>query len=156
MKKGKFILLAATVLVSVGLSTGCMSNAQKEEAANAQVVIAGENLEKVQKNADVVAEKTASENELKSFKLESIVKIKKNEVSIAELNLAMNKPGTVLDNVYANRIDSLEQTNQNLKLRIDKYERTHSDWTKFKADFNRDLDQLGTTLKRIAGENLKK
>jgi len=46
MKKGKFILLAATVLVSVGLSTGCMSNAQKEEAANAQVVIAGENLKR--------------------------------------------------------------------------------------------------------------
>lgn len=156
MKRTKYILLAATVLASVGLLTGCMSNTQKEEAANAQVVIAGENLEKVQKNADVVAEKTASDNELKTFKLESIIKIKKNEVSIAELNLAMNKPGTVLDKVYANRIDSLEQTNQNLKLRIDKYERTHSDWTKFKADFNRDLDQLGTTLKRIAGENLKK
>jgi len=35
------------------------------------------------------------------------------------------------------------------------YERTHSDWEKFKRDFNRDLDDLGSKLKSIAKENRK-
>ena len=156
MKKVKFILVNATLFVALSFFSSCLSNDQKNDAAKAQVVAAQENLEKVQNNANVVAEKVATADELKLFKLESELKIKKNEVSIAELNLKMNKPGSALDEVYANRIDTLEQKNQDLKSRIDNYEKSQSDWTKFKSDFNRDLDELGNRLKNIASENNKK
>ncbi len=144
------------IFVAACLISSCLSNDQKKDAANAQVEAAQENLEKVQNNADLVAEKVATADELKLFKLESELKIKKNEVSIAELNLQMNKPGSKLDDVYESKIDTLEQINKNLESRIDKYEKSQSDWTKFKKDFNRDLDELGNRLKIIASENTKK
>jgi hypothetical protein len=145
----------AILFSSTTLLVGCMSSEQKKEAANAQVVIATDNLNKVQANADIVAQKAVSDDELKTFKLESDLKIKNNEVRIAELKLKMNKPGTTLDEVYAKRIDSLEFRNTNLKKRMSDYERTHSDWAKFKRDFNRDLDELGSRLKSIAKESRK-
>jgi multidrug efflux pump subunit AcrB len=153
MKKTSFKI--AILLLSGGLFTACMSSEQKKEAADAQVVIAQDNLSTVQKNANAAAEKAATAEELKTFKLESDLKIKNNEVRIAELKLKMNKPGVVPDEVYERKIDSFELKNKNLKTRMGDYERTHSDWTKFKQDFNRDLDELGTKLKNIAKENLK-
>jgi hypothetical protein len=65
----------------------------------------------------------------------------------------MNNHGTVEDEVYARMIDSLEFKNENLNKRIGEYEKKHSNWTKFKHDFNRDLDELGNTLKKIASGN---
>lgn len=156
MKKVNYVFVNAMIFVAACLISSCLSNDQKKDAANAQVEAAQENLEKVQNNADLVAEKVATADEFKLFKLESELKIKKNEVSIAELNLQMNKPGTVLDEVYESKIDTLEQINQDLESRIDNYEKSQSDWTKFKKDFNRDLDELGNRLKIIASENTKK
>lgn len=153
MKKATFTI--AVLLMSAGLFIACLSSEQKKEAADAQVVIAVDNLNDVQKKADVAAAKVATAEELKTFKLESDLKIKTNEVQIAELKLKMNKSGSTQDQVYEKRIDSLEMKNLNLKTRMGNYERNHSDWTKFKRDFNRDLDELGTKLKKIASENLK-
>jgi len=155
MKKTTFTLAAASMLLAGSMFTGCMSSEQKKEASDAQVVIAQDHLDKAQQNADVVAEKAATADELKTFKLESDLKIKNNEVSIAELKLKMNKSGSALDEVYAKRIDSLELKNQNLKKRMGDYKITHSNWTKFKRDFNRDLDQLGDKLKEIAKDGAK-
>ena len=110
---------------------------------------AQDNLTKVQQNATIVAEKAATEDQLKTFRLESELKIKNNEVSITKLKLEINKPGTALGEVYAKRIDSLEMKNINLRTRLGNYEKTHSDWTKFKQDFNRDLNELGRTLNAL-------
>lgn len=148
-------ILVAVLFVAGGLFTACLSSEQKKDAANAQVVEAQENLDKVQENADNAIEKVATEDELKTFKLESELKIKNNEVSIAELKLKINKPGMANDPTYTRRIDSLELKNKNLKTRMGDYEVTHSDWTKFKRDFNRDLDELGNKLKAVAKENIK-
>jgi hypothetical protein len=152
----KNLFFTIVILFSGGtLLVGCMSAEQKKEAANAQVVVATENLNKVQANADVVAKKVATEDQLKTFRLESDLKIKNNDVRIAELKLKMNKSGTALNEVYAKRIYSLEFRNTNLKKRMSDYVQTHSDWEKFKRDFNRDLDDLGTKLKSIAKETIK-
>jgi len=145
----------AILLIAGSVFTSCLSSEQKKKASDAQVVIAHNNLDTAQMNADKMAEKAATEEELKTFKLESDLKIKKNEVRIAELKLKMNKPGVVLDEVYEKKIDSLELKNKNLKTRLGDYERNHSSWTKFNRDFNRDLDELGTKLKDFAKENLK-
>lgn len=126
-----------------------MSSDQKKENARNRVQAAEENLDKAQNNETAVAQKAATADELKTFKLESELRIKNNEVSIAELKLKMNKPGSALEEVYARRIDSLHMKNQNLKTRMDNYEKTHTDWGKFKSEFNRDLDNLGKSLKSL-------
>jgi len=152
MKNSKLIGL----LLTLALLSSCMTNDQKKEDAQNKTQTALENLNTAQNNENKVAQKVASEEELKTFKLESELKIKNNEVSIAKLKLKMNKPGSALDEVYARRIDSLQLKNQNLKTRIGNYEKTHTDWGKFKSDFNRELNQLGKTLKSLTDEHIKK
>jgi outer membrane murein-binding lipoprotein Lpp len=149
MRKFNFTLTLASVFMSIALLSGCMSSDQKKEDARNRVQVAEENLDKAQTNETAVAQKAATADELKTFKLESELRIKNNEVSIAELKLKMNKPGSALDEVYARRIDSLEMKNQNLKTRMGNYEKTHTDWGKFKSEFNRDLDDLGKSLKSL-------
>jgi len=139
----------AALFMTAVLLGGCMSSDQKKENARNQVQSAEENLDKAQNNETAVAQKAATADELKAFRLESELKIKNNEVSIAELKIKMNKPGSALDEVYARRIDSLEMKNQNLKTRMGNYEKTHTDWGKFKSEFNRDLDDLGKSLKSL-------
>jgi len=152
MKNSKVI----GMFLALALLSSCMSNDQKKEDARNKTQTALENLNTAQNNENKVAQKVATEEELKTFKLESELKIKNNEVSITKLKLKMNKPGSALDEVYARRIDSLQLKNQNLKTRMGNYEKIHTDWGKFKSDFNRDLNQLGKTLNSLTDEHIKK
>ena len=151
MKNLKVVYLFLTV----ALLTSCMSSDQKKEDARNRTQVALDNLNSAQNNENKVDQKVANEEELKTFKLESDLKIKTNEVSIAKLKLQMNKSGSALDEVYARRIDSLQIKNQNLKTRMADYEKTHTDWGKFKSDFNRDLNQLGRSLNSLTEEHTK-
>lgn len=153
MKNLSLILIVLSL--TAGLFSSCLSDKQKKEAADAKVISAQDNLNKVQKNADSLAQKVATAEELTTFKLQSDLKTKHNDVLIAELKLKMNKSGVVSDKVYAQRIDSLELKNKDLKFRMSNYEITHSNWAKFKSDFNRDLDDIGLRLKEYANENFK-
>jgi len=155
MKKIKSTLNFAAVIIATALFCGCMSNDQKKEDASNRTQVAQENLNAARNNETKVAQNVATEEELKTFRLESELKIKNNEVSIAKLKLKMNKPGSALDEVYARRIDSLQIKNQNLKTRIGNYEKIHTDWNKFKRDFNRDLNELGKTLNGLTDAHNK-
>ena len=124
-----------------------MSSDQKKNDAKNRVADARYKLETAKNNESAVARKAATDDEIETFKLESELKIKHNEVSIAELKLKMNKPGAALDEVSTKKIDSLEIRNKNLKSRIAGYGKTRTDWERFKRDFNRDIDELGRSLK---------
>ncbi len=155
MKRITLPISLAVICLAGSLLTSCLSDSQKKEAAQAKVESAQANLDKVKDNAAIVEQKAATAEEFKTFKLESELKIKNNEVSIAALKLKMNKSGGALDEVYARRIDSIEIKNKNLKTRVSDYERTHSDWTKFKQDFNRDMDDLARSLAKIVDAKSK-
>jgi len=149
MKKTTSMLYLSLLFLIGSLLTGCMSSEQKKAVADAKVEAARKNLNVQQENADSLALKILVADDLKTFKLESVVKIKNNELAIAELKLKMNKTGHSQDQVYIKKIDSLEMKNKNLKTRIGNFELTHSDWTKFKADINRDLTEVAYRLKEL-------
>jgi hypothetical protein len=149
MKRTTSLLVTASILMAGSLFAGFMFFDQQKDASKTQVEDAQNSLKSVQKNADRIAERKATNDELKTFKLDSELKIKNNEVRIAELRLKLNKQGSVLDEASAKKIDSFEMKNKNLKTRMGDYELTHSDWTKFKHDFNRDLDHLDYALNNI-------
>ena len=155
MRKSIVLLLTGALLITLTLFIGCLSTDQKKEDAKNRTQVALDNLNVAQNNENKVVQKAATEEEFKTFKLESELKIKNNEVGIAKLKLKMNKPGSALDEVYARRIDSLELKNQNLKTRIGNYEKTHTDWGKFKSDMNRDLNELGKTLNNLTTDHNK-
>ena len=155
MKNNNYTLPLATVILATALFSACMSNDQKKEDARTRTEVAENNLTVARNNETKVAQTVASDEELKTFKLESELKIKNNEVSIAKLKLKMNKPGSALDEVYARRIDSLQLKNQNLKTRMGNYEKIHTDWGQFKSDFNRDLNEVVKTLNGLTDEHRK-
>jgi len=85
--------------------------------------------------------------------LESELKINNNEIRVKELTEKMNKKGTVLDPLYAKKIENIEQKNKDLKLKLETYETNQSDWETFKREFNHDMDELGKAFKDLTVDN---
>ncbi len=155
MKTRKAIITRtlAVAIIAGGMFTGCMSQAQKEEAARAKVEDAREDLRDAKVDANRVALKTATAEEWRIFKNESDLKFKENEARIAELRVQLNRPGTTLDPVYAQRIETLEEKNRGMRNRMTVYENNKSDWETFKREFNRDMDALGNSFKDVVNVN---
>jgi outer membrane murein-binding lipoprotein Lpp len=147
MKK-TIISLVVTTLISGAIFTGCGPSTAKEDAAKTEVKEAREDLKD--------AQKAATAEEWKAFKDESELRIRDNEVRIAELKVKIKKSGKDLDALYEKKIDALEQQNKDMKARIDVYERNNkSDWESFKREFNHDIDELGKALKDLTVNNTK-
>jgi TolA-binding protein len=142
MKKSIFTLAAMSLLMTGALFTSCNSAAQKEDNTTTE-------------SQDAIAEEqvVATAEEWQAFKTDAEAKIKNNEIRIEELTVQMNKPGQVFDDLYKNRIEELEKQNRELQYRIDAYDKSHTDWEKFKREFNHDMDELGEALKNITVNN---
>ncbi len=154
MKKIIFTIAIAAV-VAVASFTSCNSSEEKVSNAEIKVEDAKQNLKEVIKDSAVVAEKAANAEEWKMFKNVAEVTIKNNEIKIADLKNKMKKAGVTADIVYAHKIENLEQQNHNLKVKIDNYDKQHSDWEAFKSEFNKDVDNLGQAIKDIASSTKK-
>ncbi len=153
MKNKLFTLLVATSFVAGTIFTGCQSSANKEEAAQAKVDEAEQDLLDAQQEADIEAQKVASADEWRAFKTESEVKISEYEIRIKALKDQMRKPGKTFDDLYKQRIEQLEQKIADLKARIKDYEKNQSGWESFKREFNHDMDELGIALKDLTVDN---
>lgn len=142
MKKSIFTLAAMSLLMTGAIFTSCNSAAQKEENTTTE-----------SQDANAEEQVVATAEEWQAFKTDAEAKIKNNEIRIEELTVQMNKPGQVFDDLYKNRIEELEQQNRELQNRIDAYDKSHTDWEKFKREFNHDMDELGEALKNITVNN---
>jgi regulator of protease activity HflC (stomatin/prohibitin superfamily) len=151
MKRIKLSLTVAAILLAIGVFMRCESSVQKEDDAQAKVLEAEQELEAAQNTAK--AQQAVSVEEWEIFKRESELKIKKNELRIAEIKIKMNKPGKTLDAIYAKRIETLEQKNKALKVIMETYVNSPSDWESFKSEFSHDINELGEALKDITVDN---
>lgn len=152
MKKTILTLAIATTLLSGTIFTGCDSFKQKD-TAEYDLKDAKENLMEAKLEANTEAQKVATSEEWKIFKSETEIKIKENEVRIAELKLKMQEPGKTLDAMKAKKIENLEQKNKDLKMKLDTYETSQSDWETFKREFNHDMDEFGQAFKDLTVNN---
>lgn len=155
MKKFNCALTIGILLFAANVLTGCQSSDQKVKAANDKVQVAQQELAIAQNIANVETQKAVTAEELKTFKLETELTVKNNEVSIAELKLKMRKSGSAMDELYAQRIDTLEMRNKGLKDRFTSYEKSQSNWENFKFEVNHDLDEIGRVLKELSPKNTK-
>jgi len=153
MKKTIITLAVASMLIAGSVFTACKSSAQKEADAQTEVNDAQEDLNKAQDDANAETQKVATAEEWAAFKSDADLKIKSNEVRIAELTVKINKPGEILDPLYKKRIQTLEQQNKDLIARMDAYDKNQSDWETFKREFNHDMDALGQALKDVTVDN---
>lgn len=152
MKKTMLTLATAALLMSGTIFTGCDSFMQKD-SSEYSAEDAKENLNEAKIEAKEEVDKVATDEEWMLFKSETEIKIKENEVRIAELKLKMQKPGETLDEMRAKKIESLEQKNRDMKLKMDNYEKNNSDWETFKREFNHDMDEFGKAFKDLTVDN---
>ncbi|MCB2092314.1 MAG: hypothetical protein KDF58_12760 [Alphaproteobacteria bacterium] len=149
MKKIIFILVVATTFIAGIAITGCQSSTQKEEEGTGMM-----NDNDTQEGMNPMHEMNNTE-EWEVFKSESEAKIKDIEIRIAELKVQMDKKGTALDEIYAKRIDTLEQKIKDLKKKMENFDNGQSDWESFKREFNHDMDELGQAFKDLTVNNEK-
>lgn len=102
---------------------------------------------------NTVNERVATAEEWAEFKREAEEKIDANEKRITELREKRKKAGKVMDKVYEERIEALQERNRNLRLKITNYETNKTDWDKFKEEVNHDLDELGKAIGDIFKDN---
>jgi hypothetical protein len=155
--KFKMYLLRPVIIVISFIITliSCQSGDQKEQEAVSDVQDAQQNLKEVAKENNEEKIETATADDWKRFKDETDAKIQANEKRMSDLVDQMKLKGKKLDDFYAKQIDTLQMKNKELKSRIDSYEVNKSDWKKFQQEFNRDMDELGKSLKDFTVNNKK-
>jgi hypothetical protein len=153
MKFKMYLLRSVIIIVTFFMSfVACQSGEQKEQNAVNDVAEAEQNLKEVAKENDADKKETATADQWKKFKEETDAKIQENEIKMKALSDQMKAKGKKIDDLYARKIDTLQMKNELLKNKIDNYD-MKSDWNQFQEEFNRDMDQLGKTLKEFTVNN---
>lgn len=137
------LLTASTLLFTLN---GCKTAAEKEADAANRVKNAKEDLTDAKQATITEAQVQASDAEWKIFKNNAETTIKNNEIRIAALRVKMTTSGKKMDAEYAKRIDAMQTQNEALKARIDTYDKERSNWSAFKTEFGKDMDELGQAL----------
>ena len=152
----KFIYtFAVTAFLAVMVFTSCKSNTEKEADATEKVIDANENLDAVNEDINDDEAKKANDMEWQTYKEEVNTSVAANEVRIAELKAALKKPGNTFDSNYSKSIQSLEDRNASLKLKIKNYENNQTDWDSFKREVDSDMTELGKAFKDLTVKNTK-
>jgi predicted nucleic acid-binding Zn-ribbon protein len=141
MKNVKRNTLLAALFLSATLFISCQEKTNAESAEE-NLVEAQQDLNDVKTEAQEDAQNLATQAEYDIFKAETEVKIQANKVRIAELKV--NKNAKDLE-----RINALEAKNSELDERLKSYESYKTDWSKFKEEFNKDMNDLGDSFKNF-------
>ena len=144
MKKLIFTL-TAIILLAGGIFTSCNTAAEKVDNAKDKSIKADEdfNTAKEEYLADV-----------ENFRIETDAKIEANKQMIADFNVKIASAKKDAKAYYTEQIAILEQKNIAMKQKLDEYEVTGKDnWETFKAEFSRDMNDLGVAFKNFTIKN---
>jgi predicted nucleic acid-binding Zn-ribbon protein len=144
--KHRMMTLAVTGLMVGLLSTGCEKTAEQQvQSNNEKVGDAKQELKDAQTDLKV---------EWQKFKTASEEQITKNENRITAFKEKMEASGAKSKTKYNKEIAKLEQKNRELKQKLDDYkDEGQGKWETFKANFTRDMDDLGKTMKDLFKDN---
>lgn len=144
-----------TALAKAEADKEAMMVAQRDSTARAEMVIqqrdSTDRAQFAMRQRDSVAraQRMADAEAWRALKSDSELKIKSNEMRIAEVKESLKALKKTADSISTNRITALEQRNKDLRTRMEEYERSQSPWEIFKRDFTRDMDELGQSLRDI-------
>ncbi len=137
--KRTILIIAALAFATTATFTGCTTPAEKVENAEENVEQANEALAKAKQ--EYLAD-------LESFKKQTENQTITNEQMIAELKARVANEKMEARAAFNKRISELEQKNLEMKKKISNYKDDSLDsWESFKAEFSRDMDELGKALK---------
>ena len=129
------IILAIAVVVFI---SSCNSPEEKVDKTEVDLLKAEQDLDKA--NAKYL------EN-VENYRFETRNKIQANNQQIAQLKRQIDNKKKDVKVAYNKQIATLEQKNKEMERRISDYKADSKDsWETFKADFNEEMDKLGTAL----------
>ncbi len=147
MKLTKFAFVALACIAVFGLSNCKSSPAEKAEGIDD----AQENLNVAEQDYEKAV--SDSTNEYIRYKLESDEKLKANDQKIAELKANLKAKKLKDRTNYEIKLNELELKNAKLKESMDNYEESDiNKWEIFKANFKKDMDDLGKAISNAAQE----
>ena len=146
MKKSILILTTLT-LITGAIVTSCNTPAQKVEDAQKNVIEANKDLNEA--NEEYLAE-------IESYRKVAEDKIAANDRIIADFNSRIEQEKQDVKADYKKKIVLLEQRNSDIKKKLDDFKADGKEkWESFKAEFNRDMDELGNAFKDFIVKNNK-
>jgi hypothetical protein len=146
MRKSLAIEYTFIFAICVGLF-GCNTPTQKIE--NAQEKVEAANNELNEANKEYL-------EDIEKFRKKSADKIAENERSITEFNERRALEKQVAKDDYKKKIALLEHQNSDMKKKMDDYKAEGKEkWSAFKAEFSRDMDELGQGFKDLTVKNNK-
>ncbi len=138
---------AFSAMMAGAFLTSCDSKQEKVEDAQENVAEAKEELKDAKQELNA---------EYPAYRKDMDARIVANQTEIDRLRKIVAKPGEKpLDNARRDKIDELERKNEGLRARLDGYETNRSDWESFKREFNRDMDDLGSSFRDMGKDNVK-
>lgn len=146
MKKSYMSLVLSFFLTTI-LLISCASPSEKVENAKEEVVDANNKLDTAIKNYQA---------DINAYKIETASKIAANELAIKNFNSKIENEKKELRASYLSKIEVLEKKNRDLKNKLDNYQDDGNDkWRTFKAEFGKEMDDLGKSIKDLASKDNK-
>jgi hypothetical protein len=153
MKKTFFTVALSTILAGF-LFTNCQSSAKKIE--NAEDKLHDAKVAVVEAQIDLNVARLDSITAYQRFKNESDERIVMYDKSIAEFRTKVANERQENRARYEKTLAGLEQKNRDLKKKLDEYrEDGKTDWEIFKAEFNKDMEELGKAFRDFNVNNDK-
>lgn len=145
MKK-LFFTLTASILLTGAIFTSCDFATEKINSVKNSANETNENFSKAKEEYLV---------DIENFKAETAAKINANNQQIETLNVRIEYAKKDVKAYSQEQIAILEQKNNEMKIKLDEYKENGKDnWEIFKAEFSRDMDGLGESLKNFTIKNV--
>jgi|LauGreDrversion4_2_1035121.scaffolds.fasta_scaffold913509_2 hypothetical protein len=139
--------LVLSFFLTTILLISCASPSEKVENAKEEVVDANNKLDTAIKNYQA---------DINAYKIETASKIAANELAIKNFNSKIENEKKELRASYLSKIEVLEKKNRDLKNKLDNYQDDGNDkWRTFKAEFGKEMDDLGKSIKDLASKDNK-
>ena len=139
--------LVLSFFLTTILLISCASPSEKVENAKEDVVDANNKLDTAIKNYQA---------DINAYKIETASKIAANELDIKNFNSKIENEKKELRASYLSKIEVLEKKNRDLKNKLDNYQDDGNDkWRTFKAEFGKEMDDLGKSIKDLASKDNK-
>jgi TolA-binding protein len=144
MKKS-ILKFTVTAFAIITVLVSCSSPAEKVEKAETKVMEANNNLDSAIKNY---------QTDMNAFRIETANRIAANEKTIAEFNLKTAKDKKEARADYLKKMAVLEKKNAELKKKLADYKDDGDDkWKTFKAEFNKEMEDLGKSIKDLTSKH---
>ena len=154
MKKSLFTFVISIIIIGI-LLISCKPSTKEEIEAKESLIEAKDNAKKA--SVDLLeVKRAATKEEWNEFKQQTDSAIRSNEARIADLKIQIKKTSKSIDASYDRKIDTLQQKNAALKVKLITYKNdTHADWDTFKQEFKDDMNELGQALKGLTVDSKK-